>query len=179
MVYSLKKYHQHLLGRKIVVCTDHAAFTFLKKTLEPIGQQGRWLDLLSEYDIDIQHRPGHVHSNSDALSRRPCEQSGGDDCQQCLRTIAGSGAAQASGMGTPAPGLVQPSDNPQPSLPNSCWEESYELPQWFITDSPKADSSLSSSFLSLPTSTNQVAIPDGLASPDAPLSDSPATNTVT
>jgi len=91
IVYGLKKYRQHLLGRKIVVCTDHAALTFLKKTSEPIGQQGRWLDLLSKYDIDIEHRPGCVHSNSDALSRRPCERSRGEYCPQCLRTIAGSG----------------------------------------------------------------------------------------
>jgi len=182
VVYGLKKYRQHLLGWKIVVCTDHAALTFLKKTPEPIGQQGRWLDLLSEYEIDIEHRPGRVHSNSDTLSRRPCECSGGKDCQQCLRTIAGSGAAQASGVGTPAPGSLQLSDNPWPSPPNSFWEESYDLPQWFVTDSPKADSSVSSSFLSSPTSsisTNQVVIPDGPASPDAPLSDLPATDTVT
>ena len=55
VVYGLKKYRQHLLGRKIVVRTDHAALTFLKKTPEPVGQQGRWLDLLSEYDTDIKH----------------------------------------------------------------------------------------------------------------------------
>jgi len=77
VVYGLKKYRQHLLGRRIVVRTDHAALTFLMKTPEPVGQQGRWLDLLAEYDIDIQHRPGRVHGNSDALSRRPCERGGG------------------------------------------------------------------------------------------------------
>jgi len=93
VVYGLKKYRQHLLGRSIVVRTDHAALTFLMKTPEPVGQQGRWLDLLAEYDISIQHRPGRVHSNSDALSRRPCERSGGQAYQQCLRTIAASGAA--------------------------------------------------------------------------------------
>jgi len=152
VVYSLKKYCQHLLGLKIVVRTDHTALTFLKKMPEPIGQQGRWLDLLSEYEIDIEHRPGRMHSNSYTLSRRPCECSGGKDCQQCLRTIAGSGAAQASSVGMPAPGPVQSSDNPRPSPPNSFWEESYDLPQWFITDSLKADSSISLSFLSLPTS---------------------------
>jgi len=37
VVYSLKKYRQHLLGRKIVVRTDHAALTFLKKMPEPVG----------------------------------------------------------------------------------------------------------------------------------------------
>jgi len=95
IVCGLKKYRQHLLGREIVVRTDHAALTFLKKMPEPIGQQGRWLDLLSEYNIEIQHQPGRAHSNSDASSRRPCECSGGKECQQCLRTIAGSQAAQA------------------------------------------------------------------------------------
>jgi len=55
------------------------------------------------------------------------------------------------------------------------------LPQWFVTDSPKADSPESSSFLSLPTSsisTNQVQVPDSPISPEAPLSGLPATNTV-
>jgi len=42
------------------------------KTPEPIGQQGRWLDLLSEY-ISIQQRPGMIHGNNDSLSRRPCQ----------------------------------------------------------------------------------------------------------
>jgi len=55
------------------------------KTPEPVGQQGRWLDLLSEYDITIQHRPGRIHGNSDTLSRHPCERGTETDCQQCPR----------------------------------------------------------------------------------------------
>jgi len=50
VIYGLKKYRQHLLGREIVVHTDHAALTFLtflKNMPEPIGQQGRWLDLMA------------------------------------------------------------------------------------------------------------------------------------
>ena len=160
MAYGLKKYRQHLLGRKIFVRTDHAALTFLKKTPEPICHQGRWLDLLSEYNIEIKHRPGRVHSNSDALSRRPCKRNEGKDCEQCQRTIAGSRAAQANGVGTPTTGQVQPPDNPRPLQSNSFWEGSYDLPQWFETDTPKADLSESSSLPSPPTSsnsTNQVA----------------------
>jgi len=64
MVYALKKYRQHLLGQPIVVHTDHAALTYLMKMPQPIGQQGRWLDLLSEC------------GNSDVLSRLPCEHNG-------------------------------------------------------------------------------------------------------
>jgi len=82
----------------------------------------------------------------------------------------------------PTTGQVQPSDKPRPSPPNSFWDKSYDLPQWFESDTPKVDSSESSSFLGSPTSsasTSQVVIPDGPASPDAPLSSSPATDTVT
>jgi len=58
------------------------------KTPEPVGQQGRWLDLLGEYDITIQHRPGRVHGNSDALSRHPCESDEGLDCRQCSKATS-------------------------------------------------------------------------------------------
>jgi len=85
VVFGLKKYRQHLLGRPIIVRTDHAALAYLMKTPEPVGQQGRWLDLLGEYDITIQHRPGRVHGNSDALSRHPCKWSSEMDCRQCSK----------------------------------------------------------------------------------------------
>lgn len=32
----------------------------------------RWIEILSTYDMEIQHRQGRLHSNADALSRRPC-----------------------------------------------------------------------------------------------------------
>ena len=97
-----------MLGRSVVVRTDHAALTHLMGTHEPIGQQGRWLDLLAEYDITVQHWPGRVHGNSDALSRRPCECDGGPQCRQCRRPVsrnvesAGVSAMQEVPLGTSA-----------------------------------------------------------------------------
>ena len=76
-------------------------------TPEPIGQQGRWLDLLAEYDITIQHRPGRVHGNSDALSRRPCERSDGTTCRQCRRP--NSGAAESAEVTTSQHGSLESS----------------------------------------------------------------------
>ena len=84
MDFGLKKYRQHLLGQSIIVRTDHAALTYHMKMPQPVGQQGRWLGLLDDYDI-IQHRPGRVHGNSDALSQHPCERSSETDCHQCPR----------------------------------------------------------------------------------------------
>jgi len=102
VVVGFKKYRQHLLGRPIIVWTDHAALKYLLTTPEPVGQQGRWLDLLSEYDITIHHRPGRFHGNSDALSRCPCERSSETDCQQCRRATPALAAAPVSCDALPA-----------------------------------------------------------------------------
>jgi len=106
VVYGLKKFRQHLLGRPIIVRTDHAALTNHMKTPEPIGQRGRWMDLLGEYDITVQHRPGRAHGNSDALSRRPCERDGETDCRQCPTTTRALEAEPASSAAFPADELT-------------------------------------------------------------------------
>ena len=46
---------------------------------EPEGQLARWLQVLSEYQFDIIHRPGKQHGNADGLSRRSCRQCGCSD----------------------------------------------------------------------------------------------------
>jgi transposase InsO family protein len=86
IVFGLKKYRQFLLARKFIIRTDHAALRYLLTTPEPLGQQARWLDLLAEFDYEIQHRSGTAHRNSDALSRRPCEINESHPCEQCNRS---------------------------------------------------------------------------------------------
>ena len=41
----------------------------------------RWIEHLGEFQFDIEHRPGRLHGNSDALSRIPCQ----EDCKFCNR----------------------------------------------------------------------------------------------
>ena len=72
VVYFTKHFRQYLLGRKFIIRTDHAALAWLKRTPEPIGQNARWLELLGEFDFEIQHRSGARHGNADAMSRHPC-----------------------------------------------------------------------------------------------------------
>jgi hypothetical protein len=43
---------------------------------EPQRQLARWLEELSKFNMEIQHRPGKKHTNADALSRIP----GGEPC---------------------------------------------------------------------------------------------------
>jgi len=72
VVYFTKYFRQYLLSRKFYIRTDHAALSWLKRTPEPIGQNARWMQILSEYDFDIAHRKGRSRANADALSRHPC-----------------------------------------------------------------------------------------------------------
>jgi predicted aspartyl protease len=84
VVFGLKQFRHFLLCRKFVILTDNAALTSLKRTPEPLAQQARWLDLISEFDFCIVHRSGASNGAADSLSRRPCDR---DDinnmCSQC------------------------------------------------------------------------------------------------
>uniref|UniRef100_A0A1A8C4P7 Reverse transcriptase RNase H-like domain-containing protein n=1 Tax=Nothobranchius kadleci TaxID=1051664 RepID=A0A1A8C4P7_NOTKA len=64
-------FRQYLLGRPFKVNTDHGSLRWLTKMKEPEGQLARWLEKLAEYDFEIVHRPGRVHTNADSHSRRP------------------------------------------------------------------------------------------------------------
>ena len=129
---------------------------------------------MAEYVIEIQHRPGRVHSNSDALSRRPCERNGGKECQQCLRTITGSKAAQARQAEATATGQVQPVDTSRPlAAMNSFWDESYDLPQWFTSNASDVDTPTSVSLLDPPTSSIATDHVDESADPVVPASPIP------
>ena len=53
------------------------ALTYYQKTVEPVGQQARYLDFIAQFDFELQYRPGKHHANCGALSRRrPCEVNG-------------------------------------------------------------------------------------------------------
>ena len=71
VVYELKQFRQYLLGRHIVIRTDHAAFSWLRCTPKPMPQLARWLTFIEQYDYEVAHRPGKRHGNADGLSRKP------------------------------------------------------------------------------------------------------------
>lgn len=74
VVEFTRHFRQYLLGRPFVVRTDHSSLRWLTRLKEPEGQLARWLERLAEYDFEIVHRPGRLHTNADSLSRRPCRQ---------------------------------------------------------------------------------------------------------
>ena len=107
VVYFLKQFRQYLLGRKFLVRTDHAALQWLRRTPEPIGQRGRWLELMEEFQFDVHHRPGRQHGNADALSRKPCRQCGLCDSEAALLVGQAARELQTRSIGNAS---TQPAD---------------------------------------------------------------------
>ena len=76
LVWAVQHFKPYLWGRPFVVHTDHSALQWLQNFKDPQGQVARWLEILSEYDFKVQHRPGVKHGNADPLSRLLCKQCG-------------------------------------------------------------------------------------------------------
>ncbi|GFQ91611.1 transposon Ty3-I Gag-Pol polyprotein [Trichonephila clavata] len=79
IVKAVENFHSYLYGRKFLLRTDHASLTWLLNFKNTEGQIARWIQKLEEYDFEIKHRKGSLHSNADALSRRPCSNA----CSYC------------------------------------------------------------------------------------------------
>lgn len=77
IVTFLQHFRHYLLGKQFLVRTDHSALRWIMSFREPVDQMARWLQILSQFDFKIEHRPGKKHGNADALSRVPCDP---EDC---------------------------------------------------------------------------------------------------
>ena len=97
VVYFVKYYRHYLYGSRFTIRTDHGALRWLMNFKDPEGQVARWLEVLSTYNFEIQHRPGLKHNNADALSRGPCRQCGreGTCSVHSVRKVTTRSAAKA------------------------------------------------------------------------------------
>ncbi|XP_029938440.1 uncharacterized protein LOC115381302 [Salarias fasciatus] len=58
VVLALRQFWPYLLGRRFLLCTDHASLTWLLSFKNPEGQVARWIEILQEFDFEIRHRAG-------------------------------------------------------------------------------------------------------------------------
>ncbi|XP_020266818.1 uncharacterized protein LOC109842338 [Asparagus officinalis] len=71
VIFALKLWRYYLLGEQVKVFTDHKSLKYIFTQKELNMRQRRWLELIADYDIDLQYHPGKVNVVPDALSRLP------------------------------------------------------------------------------------------------------------
>ncbi|XP_078581557.1 uncharacterized protein LOC144864980 [Branchiostoma floridae x Branchiostoma japonicum] len=67
--YAVETLHYYLIGRKFVIMTDHHPLQWLDQMQHRNQRLTRWSLCLQPYQFEVQHRPGRLHANADALSR--------------------------------------------------------------------------------------------------------------
>lgn len=71
---SIRNWRPYLWGRQFKLIVDHAALKWLhtmRDTIEggPASRLMRWIMKLSEYNFEVEHKAGVLHTDSDGLSR--------------------------------------------------------------------------------------------------------------
>lgn len=69
VVKAVSKFRHFLIGKPFVLKTDHEAIRFLMRSKPPVGRLFRWMEILQEYDFQIEHVSGKSIPHVDALSR--------------------------------------------------------------------------------------------------------------
>jgi len=65
VITSLQHFRHYLLGNKVILRTDHHSLKWLRTFKRPEGILARWIETLAEFDFEIEHRAGRLHSNAD------------------------------------------------------------------------------------------------------------------
>ena len=73
VVSFVRNFRHFLLGRKFLIRTDHSSLRWIMSFREPTDQMARWIEILAQFDFEIEHREGKKHANADALSRISCD----------------------------------------------------------------------------------------------------------
>ena len=70
VVFALKIWRHYLYAEKTQIYTNHKSLKYLFTQKELNMRQRRWLELVKDYDIDIQYHPRKANVVADALSRK-------------------------------------------------------------------------------------------------------------
>ncbi|GJQ92536.1 putative nucleotidyltransferase, ribonuclease H [Tanacetum coccineum] len=70
VVFALKIWRHYLYGEACDIFTDHKSLKYIFTQRELNMRQRRWLELLKDYDTNIQYHPGKANVVADALSQK-------------------------------------------------------------------------------------------------------------
>ncbi|KAJ0704441.1 putative nucleotidyltransferase, Ribonuclease H [Helianthus annuus] len=70
IIFSLKIWRHYLYGSKFTIFIDHKSLRYVFGQKELNMRQRRWMEILSDYDCNIQYHAGKANVVADALSRK-------------------------------------------------------------------------------------------------------------
>jgi len=70
VVFALKIWRRYLYGSPCKIFTDHKSLKYIFTQKELNLRQRKWLELLKDYDLQIQYHPGKANVVADTLSRK-------------------------------------------------------------------------------------------------------------
>nr|GFB49355.1 reverse transcriptase [Tanacetum cinerariifolium] len=70
VVFAFKIWRHYLYGETCDIFTDHKSLKYIFTQKELNIRHRRWLELLKDYDTNIQYHPGKANVVADALSRK-------------------------------------------------------------------------------------------------------------
>jgi len=70
VVFSLKIWRHYLYGESCDIFTDHKSLKYIFTQKDLNLRQRRWLELIKDYDLNIQYMPGKANVVADALSHK-------------------------------------------------------------------------------------------------------------
>jgi hypothetical protein len=70
VVHALKIWRHYIMATKCQIYIDHKSLKYIFTQKDLNLRQRRWLELIKDYDLDIQYHPGKANLVVDALSRK-------------------------------------------------------------------------------------------------------------
>jgi hypothetical protein len=70
VVHALKIWRHYMIGNKCKIFIDHKRLKYIFTQKELNLRQRRWLELIKDYDLDIQYHSGKANVVADTLSRK-------------------------------------------------------------------------------------------------------------
>jgi hypothetical protein len=70
VVHALKIWRHYIIGNKFKIFTDHKSLKYIFTQKELNLRQRRWLELIKDYDLEIQYHLGKANVVADALIRK-------------------------------------------------------------------------------------------------------------
>jgi hypothetical protein len=70
VVHALKIWRHYIMGTKCQIYTDHNSLKYIFTQKDLNLRQRRWVELIKDYDLDIQYHLGKANLVADALSQK-------------------------------------------------------------------------------------------------------------